>query len=427
MIASLYIRIKKSNYANYFKTLAIGSILSQFIIFFSSPIITRLYTPEIFGIFVLFITIVSIIAPSASGRYDIAMVVTEENKDGEKLFILSILTSLIISLVIFFLIFFGEIPFKKILNAQNLHNWWFLIPLIIFLHTLVSIVKSYANRNNHYSIISKISVFRAILNTGLIIIFGYTGYTSGGLFIAEIISSILIFIFIYYIYRGVLKKISWKIDYNLFLTAKKFKIFPIYQSTSELCNSLRLLLPIFFLAKYFPEAVVGYYALCFRVIFTPLRFISSSISTIHLKKVSTLISEKKNVNLYLSKLILILLTIILPPSIVLFFYGTEIFAYIFGENWYVAGEYIKILIPGIGLMFVVSTISPVFSSTGNVFISAIWNFASFIIVFLSLFFLAPLLDAKEMMVLITILNCFLYFSYLILIFYAINNPKKIKK
>jgi len=107
--------------------------------------------------------------------------------------------------------------------------------------------------------------------------------------------------------------------------------------------------------------------------------------------------------------------------------GEEIFSFVFGNDWLLAGHYASILMPGFSFIFVVSTLSPVFSSTGHLKISATWNVFSFIVTFVSYIFFIPNFNIENTLHLISLINVIIYTIYLCLIFYAIYNPKEYKK
>lgn len=424
MIKRLFKRIEYSEYANNFKILATGTLLSQIILVLTSPFITRLYSPEVFGIFSIFVAIVSVVTPIACGRYDVALVV-EKEKNGDSLFFLCVIVGFAVSLFLLIIFFIGEEQFKKLLSAEKLHFWWYSIPLVVFLQSIILALYSYANRYKHYSIISKASVVKSIINLLFILGLGFAGFSSNGLFIAEILSSIIIVIFLIWIYKNFFKKLTLESIKELVILAEKYKKFPLYQASGTIINSLRAMLPIFFLAYYFPSEFVGYYALVLKVIFFPLSFISKSVSMLHLKKVSEIIYNKSNAVRYLISITLILTAIIIVPMILIIAFGPQIFSFIFGLEWTVAGEFASILMPGLSIIFIVSALSPVFASTGNLMLSAIWYVVFFIFQFILLFLFSEKIIVKDLLLLLTIANIVFYIIFYFLIYYAVTHPKPI--
>ena len=424
MIKRLFKRIEYSEYANNFKILATGTLLSQIILVLTSPFITRLYSPEVFGIFSIFVAIVSVVTPIACGRYDVALVV-EKEKNGDSLFFLCVIVGFAVSLFLLIIFFIGEEQFKKLLSAEKLHFWWYSIPLVVFLQSIILALYSYANRYKHYSIISKASVVKSIINLLFILGLGFAGFSSNGLFIAEILSSIIIVIFLIWIYKNFFKKLTLESIKELVILAEKYKKFPLYQASGTIINSLRAMLPIFFLAYYFPSEFVGYYALVLKVIFFPLSFISKSVSMLHLKKVSEIIYNKSNAVRYLISITLILTAIIIVPMILIIAFGPQIFSFIFGLEWTVAGEFASILMPGLSIIFIVSALSPVFASTGNLMLSAIWYVVFFIFQFILLFLFSEKIIVKDLLLLLTIANIVFYIIFYFLIYYAVTHPNPI--
>jgi O-antigen/teichoic acid export membrane protein len=424
-IKKLFYRINKSKFASQFKILALGTLISQIILISSTPLITRLYNPEVFGIFALFTSLISVFDPIVCGRYNIAMIVVKKNNEGNALLKLSLILSLVFCLLLLIIFFFGEIPLKKLLNAEKLNFWWFLIPVIIFLSSCREIIKSYLNRVKNYSLISKSEIFFSFINVTFLLSLGYLGYTFNGIFMANMISYTATIIFLFFLIKKIKKKIFLIKNKKLHEVAKKYKEFPIYQSTSTLINTIRVALPVFFLTKYFNSDIVGYYSLILMSIFYPLSFISKSIAMVHIRKVTELIQTRSNVTNYMKKLTFILISIFLVPVFIVLFFGPEIFSFVFGQQWIIAGNLASILIIGLGFQFVISTLSPVFSSTGHLKISSLWNLGSFIFSLSLMLYFIPKLNIEGVMYLFLWINIVIYSIYYFLIIFVINNPKKI--
>ena len=59
-----------------------GTSLAQAIPIIISPILTRIYTPEDFGLLALFLSITNIIGSVANGRYELAIMLPKEDEDA---------------------------------------------------------------------------------------------------------------------------------------------------------------------------------------------------------------------------------------------------------------------------------------------------------------------------------------------------------
>jgi O-antigen/teichoic acid export membrane protein len=65
---------KKSEFRKHVLTLLTGTTIAQAIPVAISPILTRIYSPEDFGLLAIYISIVTILATVITGAYDFAIV-----------------------------------------------------------------------------------------------------------------------------------------------------------------------------------------------------------------------------------------------------------------------------------------------------------------------------------------------------------------
>lgn len=422
---SLIQRIKNSEFALHVSTLATGSLLAQGITLGAAPFLTRLYGPESFAVLALFMAIAGTAASGASGRYDVALVVAKDDKDCDGLLALSFWTAGFVSSLIFLFLFFEDINLKKILNAESLGVWWLLIPIFIFITASGTTLKYYANRTKNYLLISRISVGQALLNITASLFFGFLGFTVSGLILALFLSAILLLTLLIYNFKKYLNNVGWAFNKQKIFLAFRYKQFPLYNASTTFLDSLTIALPVFFLMKYYPESIVGYYSLLTRVATAPLGFIAQSVSQVHIRKVAEQIGKGEDPSNYLLRISILLTGVAILPTVILMLYAPAIFEWIFGTQWRTAGELLVILMPALSLKFVVSTVSGVFSGTGNSHLAGFWKIAAFLITFLMFWLFVGKLNIRDLFLIMMITDVLLYSFYYYLVWYAIKNPKKI--
>jgi O-antigen/teichoic acid export membrane protein len=83
----------KSEFAKNVLTLMTGTTIAQAIPIAISPILTRIYTPEDFGVFALYMSLASIISVVATGRYELAIMLPKKDDDAINIVALSTLIS----------------------------------------------------------------------------------------------------------------------------------------------------------------------------------------------------------------------------------------------------------------------------------------------------------------------------------------------
>lgn len=413
----LYNRVQNSEYASNFKKLATATILSQIIIIFSSLFTTRLYSPETFGTWALFISFVSVLSHLVIAGYQNTIIISQDPKETDQLLVSCFVLVFLFSLLIFSIMTIGEEYLKKTFKAEKLYFWWHFIIFIVIIHGLTIILQNYFNRYKKYKILARIQIYKSILYLIAVISFGYLKLSFSGLFFAELIASLSIFFFL--IYRIDLKKFFFlRINIQTFLILKKYKKFPIFHLTGSFINILSSLMPIFFLTKYFSEAIVGYYVLAFKSIFVPLSFVSNTVSTLNMKKVSDLLHSKSNTIKYFFKISIILFSIIIIPGFILIIFGPEIFIFIFGKNWQIAGEFAAIVMPAAIVMFVVSPISSVMTAVNKLDLYFIWSFSYFLACLIFFIFFSHDLEVKEVLKYLTNLIIIFYTLYYFLLIYV---------
>ena len=251
------------------------------------------------------------------------------------------------------------------------------------------------------------------------------GFSSFGLFVSYITSSVIALVILFLFYKNFFSKSRWPGFKKLLILAKKYIKFPLIQGTSTLFNMVRLMLPVIFLTKYFPDIFVGYYALVMKVIFFPLSFFSNSISMLNMKKIAEIVHKKINPTNYLIKITFIVFIIIFFPSIIVIKYGPDIFSFVFGSKWIMAGEFASILMPGLFCMFIASTLGQVFAATGRLYISGFWYVSFFIVQLIFFAVFAKDLEINQVLYFLSCLNIIFYIIFYILICYVVYRPKKI--
>ena len=89
----------KSKFSLNIMTLMLGTTVAQAIPIIISPILTRIYSPEEFGLLILFMSIVSILSVIVSLRYERAIIQPLDDEDAISLVVISILFRIIFFLV----------------------------------------------------------------------------------------------------------------------------------------------------------------------------------------------------------------------------------------------------------------------------------------------------------------------------------------
>jgi len=347
----------KSEFSRNVLTLMTGTTIAQAIPIAISPILTRIYTPEDFGVVALFMAIVMIFGSIISARYEFAIMLPEKETDAINLVALSILIMIIISFTLFMIIIFNIDLFTKLLKNNEIRLWLYFIPLIVFFLGLFNILNYYNTRLKNYKDISSSMIIKSIVLVTVQLSVGFIKSGATGLISGQILASL--FANLKLLKNTISKQdvVSYISLKNMLTMAKRYKKFPIFSTWSGLLNTSiqnfqNILMPLLF-----GYANMGFYTLGQRVLGLPLTLISKSLGQVFFQKASEQKRERGNSReifiLTLTQMILLGFIIFIP----LFFIIEPIISFVFGENWIKTAYIIQILIPLFFIRFITSSLS----------------------------------------------------------------------
>ena len=347
--------IKKLNLNNEFAknvfTLMFGTALAQVIPFLLSPIISRLYTPDSFGKYSLFMSISGILAILATGKYEMAIILPKYDKYAFHLVLLSSILTLSFSLIILIILF----PLKFIFKFENLY---FILPFVVFAIGLNYVFDRFNNRIKNYKLMSIQRLIKSIAESVVSISFAIFLKNSLGLiwgFAIGYICSNLVMIFINY-------KNFKNLKYSkviLKTVSKKYINFPKYTLPHSLLNTLSSQIPIYLIPFFFTSNELGFYSFGLRMVQTPLSLISQSFFNVIGQKFAEEHANGKSL-LPLFKSTLKKLSLLAIATIPFFIFAPQIFGFVFGKRWIEAGKYVQLLSPFIIISFIASPFSNIF-------------------------------------------------------------------
>jgi len=347
----------KSEFSRNVLTLMTGTTIAQAIPIAISPILTRIYTPEDFGVFALYMSVLGFFAIIINGKYDMAIVLPKEEKEAFNIFILSLLITCFISLIITFFIF---IFFEKILfylNNQDIGLFLYLIPLSSFLIGIYQSLYYWLTRTEQFGHISISQIGQSLTTGSSQVSSGYMELL-GGLISGNIIGRVIaILVLLKYFFQEKslnIKDIQKKLLIKQMMRYKDFPLISTFHSLSEIS---RLSGTVILISFFFGSTVLGFYALALRILQVPLGIIGSSLGQVLYQKFNTLHNDKRILYPYMKVVVFKLLLIAVPLFFVLYMVLPDLFKFIFGENWYYAGEYSRLLIPYLFMNFIVGPVS----------------------------------------------------------------------
>ena len=106
----------KSDFLKNITTLLSGTILANLIAVAIQPLLSRIYSPEEFGTFTIYLSIIGMLAPAGNLKYEGAIVLPESDRKASALLLASVLISFSFSIVWLIIFFFFD---KQIITLFN--------------------------------------------------------------------------------------------------------------------------------------------------------------------------------------------------------------------------------------------------------------------------------------------------------------------
>jgi O-antigen/teichoic acid export membrane protein len=350
-----------------------GTTVAQAIPIAISPILTRIYTPEDFGLFALFVAITSVFGSIANGRYELAIMLPNNDEDAINVSALGIIITCILSLVLLFTLVLFNNTICNILNNQDISLWLYFVPLVVFLIGSFNVLNYYNTRKKQFKDISKSIIIKSIVLAVLQLVIGFikTGVT--GLISGQIISQIFANSRLVKNIIGDKKLISAINIRKMIFLAKRYISFPKFSMPAILANTLSLQLTNILISAFYSLTTLGFYSLVQRVLGMPSALIGNSIGQVFFQEATLEKKKTGQANKTFKSTVKKLIIIGLPFYIFLFFVVKDLFLFVFGENWGQAGEYAQILIPLFFIRFVVSTVTSINSVFELQKVSLVWQ------------------------------------------------------
>ncbi len=354
--------LPKSEFAKNVLTLMTGTSIAQAIPIAISPILTRIYSPEDFGVLALYGSILGILVTFSNGGYESAIVQPKRKKEAVNILGLGFNISLIFLAVVSLIILFFNERIIDLLDNKEFGNVIYFIPISLFLMSFYKLLNYFNIKEKAYKNISKSSVYRSSSLSLFQLIFGFFNLGYVGLVLGQIISQITNDIVLFKPLRKYLRLLSPRKQKEL---AVEYQNFPKYLMWSGSLNTASSQLPIMLITKFFGNAIVGYFSFSQRIIFTPVSLIGNSIGQVFYQKSAEIKEDSEGLRKLTFNMYKKLFYIGVVPFLILTFYSDYIFAFVFGEKWRIAGQYTQVLAPSIFFVFITSPLSTIFITLGR--------------------------------------------------------------
>lgn len=352
----MFSKIKvKSEIVKSVMVLSSGTVIAQGVSYLLMPIITRLFTPEDFGEFGILMKVVGFIAVIGAASYEFAIPLPKNRNHAFHLYRLAlrILVWVLGGTLLLGLGYWG------IEDRTNRLLFYVVIGTLIAGFTIFySIGRYWAIRSKKFKQIS----YAGLMNSGATnvgkLLTGLAGMGVVGLalstFIGLVVGSVLYFIDGVHLFR---EKSLHHSGLREKVMARKYQDFPKVDLPHNIINAVRELLVAFFLFSFIDATFYGSFDHSFRMLKIPLLLVGASIGQVLYGKFAENFAHHQPIYPLLKMTVFYLIIGGIIPFIIIYFFGSPIFSFVFGEKWKLSGELAALIAPWLFANFVASTVS----------------------------------------------------------------------
>jgi len=334
-------------------TLMTGTAVAQLLLVGISPVLTRLFAPDAFGVFGVYLSLVSILGALGTLRFDQAMMLPKDAEVAAALFWAALASASLISGISLAGCILFYRPILAVLKVAELSGWIFLLPFSLFFFGAYTALISWSTRRKKFARQSFSQVARSLAIVVVQVVAGALrsgpGGLVGGAVAGDACAAAVLARQVQREDGGILRRaLTWR---KIKAAAREYRDFPLFSSTQNFLNAISQNIPLLLLANYFGPAVAGFYVLAVRGIQVPMNFFLTSLRQVFFQKASELYNRGgdawglyRSMTLRLGKLVAL-------PSLAVFLFGPRLFAFALGGRWLMAGVYARWLVPWLALMF----------------------------------------------------------------------------
>lgn len=322
-----------------------GSFVAYMLGFLFTPVIARIYPPEVYGTYSLMSALISNLTAISSLSFVAAFVLPRKEETFKDLLVLAFSLVVITFVVCSILTLLLRDFLYNYLGLEEGSLLLYLLPLFVLLSALGQLFQSWNVRMQDFKANARSKIASISIGKGATVAIGYflggnlSGFLLGdGLFrLTELLQ----------LARNRLRSIRnlpRPQSNALRVTFFEFKNYPLFYLPSSWLGVFIYQIPLFVLGAHYNSNLVGQYAMTIGLLGIPIQVISFSLAQVYFEKMNTLFLKSDQSLFYFQlRFIFRLFLLGLLPFLAVVFSGEILYKIILGTEWITAGSYGRVL------------------------------------------------------------------------------------
>lgn len=344
-------------------TLLSGTLASRVIAVLAIPVLARLYTPAEFGLLALFTTLAGIVTAVACGRYEMAVVLPDDDSDSLHLLIASLLIATAVSALaaVGFWLYGGQLA--ALLAAPELEAWLWINPLVIWSICAFNALRSWASRRGEFGGISRAVVGNTLLTALTQFLVAYPQrWLAGGLIVGRVVGQLAQALMLLASSWGGLREVcasgvSWS---RMRALLYRYRDFPLFDAGANLLNQSSRELPVLLLGVFFSPVIVGFYSVGRRMLGMPVALVSNAMAQAFFPKANEEFA-KGTLDRLAGDVFERLVIVGMTPMLMVALVTPEIVSVFLGDKWLESIIYVRWLSVWVLVIFITAPFAQLFN------------------------------------------------------------------
>ena len=335
-------------------TLVTGTVVAQGLAYLARPVLTRLFTPEAFGLLGFYLAAVAVLATAATGKYEDAVPLPADDRDAAGVWTLALALSFGASLASLILIPLHE-SVAALLGRPEVAPVIWLVPLGVWATAWGRASEVWLTRVNRFRSVSgaKVTQNAVMVPTqlGAGAVSGSALFLIGGHLAGRVVGTMALL-------ASTLRDTRPRLR-DLGRLARQYRRFPVFSMPSGFLNTVSTQLPAFLLLAFFPPDVLGLYVLAYGTLAVPMQLIGSAVGQVFFVRAAE--AYRLDALGPLTQTVFTRLSAFgLFPLAALMLAAPAAFGVVFGAEWRGAGVYAQFLAPWLYFSFISASLSTLF-------------------------------------------------------------------
>lgn len=337
--------------------LAGGSALAQLLSLIALPVVTRLYSPEDFGVFAVYTSLVSILSVAACLRLDVALPLPEDDRVASDLLVASLLAATAATGLLIIVLWSLPNSLTNLIAEPALvaHLWW--IPAGVWCASTYSAFQFWCIRHKQFSELTKSRIGQSLVGIVAQVGGGVGGVGPLGLIVSQVLAATggLSILLTRTVQRNT---IHWAhVSFaGIASCVRTYKAFPKYSTIEALANAAGIQVPILIIAITASAPEAGFVALVTRIVGAPMNIIGSAVAQVFIASAADA-SRSGSLPEHTRATLRRLATMGVAPVLFLGIVAPSLFELVFGAAWRPAGAVLAWMAPWFLIQFLVSPVS----------------------------------------------------------------------